>query len=164
MRKPGANAPGFVCSDVLPLYTARDIGDFNALRLKFIADTVGLGKVLGFLRIVARLDLRGHSGIIIAVLAEDGIRACGGLFRRIALADLISLFAQVKAQHLVKVIKNKQFRCIVGLILEHVIQSCNGERRVEVVAERSVEFFSQNRHSIFVNLSIAGLQCGDLGQ
>ena len=93
MRKPGANAPGFVCSDVLPLYTARDIGDFNALRLKFIADTVGLGKVLGFLRIVARLDLRGHSGIIIAVLAEDGIRACGGLFRRIALADLISLFA-----------------------------------------------------------------------
>lgn len=51
MRKPGANAPGFVCSDVLPLYTAGDIGDFNALRLEFVADTVGLGEVFGLFRV-----------------------------------------------------------------------------------------------------------------
>ena len=47
MRKPGANAPGFVCSDVLPLCAAGDIGDLDALRLEFIADTVGLGEVFG---------------------------------------------------------------------------------------------------------------------
>ena len=107
---------------MLPLYTARDIGDFNALRLEFVADTVGLGEVFGLFRVIACLDLRGHSGIVTAILAEDGIRTCGRLFSRIALADLICLFAQVKAQYLVEIIKDEQLRRVVGLVFEHVVQ------------------------------------------
>jgi len=149
---------------VLPLCAAGDIGDLDALRLEFVADTVGLGEVFGLFRVIACLDLRGHSGIVTAILAEDGIRTCGRLFSRIALADLICLFAQVKAQYLVEIIKDEQLRRVVGLVFEHVVQCCNRKRGIQIIAERGVEFLAQCGHGSLVDLAVAGLQRSDFRQ
>ena len=149
---------------MLPLGAAGDIGDLDALCFQLVANAVGFGEVFGLLGVVARLDLRCDRRIVIAILAEDGIRARGRLLRCIALADLIGLFAEVKAQNFIKIVQNEQLRCVVGLVLEYVVKSRNGQRRVEVIAERGIEFLTQRRDGSFVNLAVAGLQRGDLRQ
>ena len=148
----------------LPADAAGDVGDLHALGLQLIADTVGLGEVFGLFRVVARLDLRSDGGIVAAILAEDGIRTSRRLFCCIALADLRGLAAKVQTQDLVEIVQHEQLSGVVRLVLEHVVERGDGQRGIEVVAESGVEFLTQGRDGGLVDLAVAWLQGGDLGQ
>ena len=61
-----------VLSDPLPLCAVGDIGDLYALSLELVAYAVGLGKILGLLRIGASFKQRLDPGIALAGFRDYG--------------------------------------------------------------------------------------------
>ena len=58
--------------DSFPLCTVGDIGNFDSRGLKLVADTVGLGKVLGLLGRCTSLEQFLNGSIRLTALGYDG--------------------------------------------------------------------------------------------
>ena len=82
-----------------PLCAARDIGQLDAFRLEFVADPIGLGKILRLLGLKPCADLRFDGCVLFAGFGDDVVLAAaclgtGRLFARLFRLDVY------KRQHL----------------------------------------------------------------
>src|SRR5699024_284258 len=128
-----------------------------------VAQAVGLGKVLGLLGILTRLDLGLHGRVTLAGLREDGEGT--GLGRGGQLLALLgSLLQKIQAQHLVKVGNQRQLGGIVGLGLEGIVDGGNGKGGIEIVAQRGNKLLLAGVEGGLIHfLAAVGVEGGDLG-
>ena len=104
------------------------------------------------------------TGVILILLGFGTLR--NELFdiflERVAVLNLFG--DEAEGKHPVEILNDLYFGIARRMLLECIIQDGEGQRGIEVVAESGVEFLTQGRDGGLVDLAIAGLQGGDLGQ